>query len=78
MSSCIYVVGTQSYALTTANTACRPEPRGTQMQGYDNKMNDASQKGEKQGNQRGPIHPKKHKEAAEAVPGEPGTELCPG
>ena len=47
------------------------------MQGCDNKMNDDSRKGEKQGNQRGPIHPKKHKEAAEAVPGEPGTELCP-
>ena len=36
------------------------------MQGCDNKMNDDSWKGEKQGNQRGPIHPKKHKEAAEA------------
>lgn len=36
------------------------------MQGCDNKMNDDSWKGEKQGNQRGPIHPKKHKETAEA------------
>lgn len=48
-----------------------------QMCGCDNKMTDDYWKGEKQGNQRGPIHPKKHKEGAEAVPGEPGTELRP-
>ena len=47
------------------------------MCGADNKMNDDYWKGEKQGNQRGPVHLQKHKEMAEAVPGELGTKLCP-
>lgn len=46
------------------------------MRGSDNKMNDDFWKGEKKGNQRGPITPR-NRHMAEAVPGEPGTALRP-